>query len=342
MKIKFCILIIVILSHIGSNNVFAQWSSITNNNIWNLNTGNVGIGTTTPRGVLEVFGNNKTPKIALRYTGTTQSATNYIQSDTDGHYMEFGTYGTGVTTQIFGSSIAGSTSILMAPKITGNGIIGTTTASPLIFGTNNLERMRINSDGNIGFGCNPGTVTFKIYKPDLPNFELASSQSRLQIGIATCNSCFANGAILGDAVIRTLGQTNNTLLSMPNDYNDGNSYIGINDEANGVWCKFLNNRMVRVNGTIFANEINVQSDVWADNVFDSNYQLKTLDQLESYIKVNKHLPDIPTSDEVKGNGINIAKMNVLLLQKVEELTLLMIEQNKTIGDLKNKINELEK
>ena len=88
--------------------------------------------------------------------------------------------------------------------------------------------------------------------------------------------------------------------------------------------------------------MDVQSNVWADNVFESDYELKSLAEIETYIKANKHLPEIPTTTEVKENGINVAKINVLLLKKIEELTLLMIEQNKTIGELQNKVSKLKK
>ena len=157
--------------------------------------------------------------------------------------------------------------------------------------------------------------------------------------MATCDGCYANGSKLGDAVIRQVGGTNNLLLSITNNNNDGLSYIGINDEANGVWCKFFNNKTLRVNGVIYATEINVQSNVWADKVFNSIYKLKTLDEIDMFIKNNNHLPDVSSEKDVKENGINLAQMNAILLQKIEELTLLMIKQNKTIKNLDTKVNK---
>jgi trimeric autotransporter adhesin len=67
---------------------------------------------------------------------------------------------------------------------------------------------------------------------------------------------------------------------------------------------------------------------WADYVFDSTYTLKTLDQVENYIKANHHLEGIPTSEEVKQDGIDIAPITAKLLEKIEELTLYMIELKK--------------
>lgn len=62
----------------------------------------------------------------------------------------------------------------------------------------------------------------------------------------------------------------------------------------------------------------------------------SLQELESFINENKHLPDMPTETQVKENGINVAEMNAKLLQKIEELTLYVIEQQKQIDELKSK------
>ena len=75
---------------------------------------------------------------------------------------------------------------------------------------------------------------------------------------------------------------------------------------------------VATNGTPF----------WADFVFDENYSLRPLSEVESFIKINKHLPEIPSTSEVSKNGIDLAEIQALLLQKVEELTLYAIQQKK--------------
>jgi len=95
-----------------------------------------------------------------------------------------------------------------------------------------------------------------------------------------------------------------------------------------------------VNGTIRAKEIKVETN-WSDFVFEKDYNLRTLEDLEHYISQNKHLPDIPSESVVKENGINLGEINAKLLQKIEELTLYVIKQNKEINNLKNQINKLE-
>lgn len=95
-----------------------------------------------------------------------------------------------------------------------------------------------------------------------------------------------------------------------------------------------------VNGTIRAKEIKVETG-WADFVFAPDYQLPTLDEVEAHIKEHKHLPGIPTEAEVTKDGANLGEMNVKLLQKVEELTLYMIQQNKEIESLKKEVQQLK-
>lgn len=95
-----------------------------------------------------------------------------------------------------------------------------------------------------------------------------------------------------------------------------------------------------VNGTIRAKEVKVESG-WADFVFDDNYDLPSLNEIEAHIKKHKHLPNIPTDADVKENGVSLGEMNVKLLQKIEELTLYMIQQNKEIEVLHSEIEKLK-
>lgn len=97
-----------------------------------------------------------------------------------------------------------------------------------------------------------------------------------------------------------------------------------------------NNATVKIDGKLYAKEIEVKPNVWADYVFKPNYKLMPLNKSEGFIKENKHLPGIPTESEVTTDGINVAEMNAKLLQKVEELTLYIIEQQKQIDELKKK------
>lgn len=90
-----------------------------------------------------------------------------------------------------------------------------------------------------------------------------------------------------------------------------------------------------VNGNIRAREIKVENGNWPDYVFTRDYQLPTLQETEKHIKDKGHLPGIPSAAEVKANGVDLGGMNAKLLQKIEELTLHAIEQNKKIKNLED-------
>jgi len=99
-----------------------------------------------------------------------------------------------------------------------------------------------------------------------------------------------------------------------------------------------------VNGTIRSKEVLVESTPWPDYVFTDTYKLNTLSEVSTFISENGHLPNIPTANEVKENGIKLGEMNAKLLEKIEELTLYLIEmknenekQQKEIDALKDRI-----
>jgi hypothetical protein len=98
-----------------------------------------------------------------------------------------------------------------------------------------------------------------------------------------------------------------------------------------------------VAGKIHAQEVKVTVNAGEvpDYVFANDYKLKSLREVEEYIKQNKHLPEIPSAGDVEKNGLMLAEMNMKLLKKIEEMTLYMIEQNKKIEKQNEKIRMLE-
>jgi len=94
------------------------------------------------------------------------------------------------------------------------------------------------------------------------------------------------------------------------------------------------NEKLTVNGKIRAKEIKVETANFPDYVFEDDYRLSTLTDLEKYIQIHKHLPEIPTAKQVEAAGLELGEMNKLLLKKVEELTLYMIQKDKEVIDLR--------
>ncbi len=101
-----------------------------------------------------------------------------------------------------------------------------------------------------------------------------------------------------------------------------------------------------VTGRIAATgEIRVFTDgttTFPDYVFDPSYRLPTLEETEKYVKENHHLPEVPSAAEIEKEGMSLNGMNVILLKKVEELTLHLIEIKKENTELKTRIDKLEK
>lgn len=95
-------------------------------------------------------------------------------------------------------------------------------------------------------------------------------------------------------------------------------------------------------GTLRARDITVDLNNAADYVFDENYELKSLGEVEAYVKANKHLPGIPSASEIKDNGMNVSEMSNLLLEKIEELTLHLIRVEKENQALKAEVESLKK
>jgi len=95
-----------------------------------------------------------------------------------------------------------------------------------------------------------------------------------------------------------------------------------------------------VNGKIRSNEIVVNTS-GADFVFDPQYNLPSLEDVEAYIKANKHLQDIPPAAEMQRDGMNVGELNTKMLQKIEELTLYIIDQQKRINELETQMRHIQ-
>lgn len=89
-----------------------------------------------------------------------------------------------------------------------------------------------------------------------------------------------------------------------------------------------------VNGKITAKEVEVTLEGWADFVFKENYKLNPLEEVEKFIKENNHLPDVPSEKTVLEKGVNLGEMDAILLRKIEELTLYIIDLKKENDSLK--------
>lgn len=148
--------------------------------------------------------------------------------------------------------------------------------------------------------------------------------------------------IIGDDGAYKLGQgyglINKLKTSFENDVHleTGNLGIGTTSFVDGTDTYKLS-----VNGKVRAHSVKVYT-TWADYVFEDEYKLLPLENVKTYINKNGHLPNIPSAKEVAENGIELGEMNSKLLEKIEELTLYLLDQEDRINKMQLEINNLKK
>ena len=125
-----------------------------------------------------------------------------------------------------------------------------------------------------------------------------------------------------------------------NIYSNGKVFIGTPDASTTDQIALYS---LAVNGTAIFTKAKVKLyGSWPDYVFSEKYKLPSLDDIEKFLKANQHLPGVPSASEVEKNGIDLGDNQTILLKKVEELTIYLIQQNKKIEEQSIKISNLEK
>jgi len=182
---------------------------------------------------------------------------------------------------------------------------------------------------NLGIGtANPSNVqrwerVLDVYGLDNSKIIATSSNSSSRVGIFSHTSWNGGGGFVGTETNHSLHLITNYSPRMT-ILNTGNVGIDIINPKNKL----------DVNGTIHSKEVKVDMTGWSDFVFKKDYNLPTLEQVEKHITEKGHLENIPNEQEVLKNGINLGEMNSKLLQKIEELTLYMIELKKENEQIK--------
>jgi hypothetical protein len=196
----------------------------------------------------------------------------------------------------------------------------------IIFSAGGADRMTATAAGNIGIG----TII-----PDAKLRVDAANGTALKV-------TGANGYLLIDNVNAGL---NYYSANVAHEFQiNGQTKMLINTNGNiGIGTSNPGSYKLAVEGIIGARKIKVTQEIpWADYVFDSSYQLTPLHQVEKYIQANKHLQDVPSAAEIKKNGLDLGDNQVVLLKKIEELTLYIIEQQKELKSLSQEVKKLQK
>ena len=193
-----------------------------------------------------------------------------------------------------------------------------------------LDKLVITATGRVGIGTASPDANFHVYSPgSVGNGNVLSS---IMIGKPNGPEIQAIQQSTDDDVQSIAFRVKSSPVYADNNFeamrirSNGNVGIGTaNPDAK-----------LTVKGDIHTREVRVDLNgvVAPDYVFEENYDLPTLESLQSYIRENKHLPEVPSAKEMEANGIDLGEMNLLLLKKVEELTLHLIEQNGEIQAMK--------
>lgn len=157
------------------------------------------------------------------------------------------------------------------------------------------------------------------------------------VGIGT-NSAQSTLHVKGDALFGRAGGTNFFIQTPASDvrmFASGGKPFLIPEGNVGIGTTSNITHKLTVNGTVKAREVLVTNSGWADYVLDDNYSLKSLSEVEAYINQNKHLPNIPSASEVEKNGISVGDMQRMQMEKIEELTLYVIDLQKQVDELRS-------
>jgi hypothetical protein len=255
--------------------------------------GNLGIGTTGPRGKLDIWGG------ALYVTGPDISGTLVAGANS-------------------GFAFLGCNSLTNGIAISAAGTVGLGTTAPqalFSLGPTSGKKLLVYDGGN----ASPVQAGFGI--------DMSGSARELSIFHSTSGS---DGDISFGKRLEGSGTYTETMRIT------GSGSVGIGTvNTNDANYKLF------VETGIRSRKVKVDATTWPDYVFHTSYRLRPLNEVEKYIEQYHHLPDVASAEEIKKNGIDVGENQAMLMKKIEELTLYVIEQDKQIKELESLKKEVE-
>ena len=205
----------------------------------------------------------------------------------------------------------------------------------------NTTYMRLLSVGTLELFAN-GTKTLLIYEKGVTSYAPYSYQTK-GINVKMTTNASDNGGFFGTTSNHGLYLGTNGFSQFYIDTQQ-NVYIGMSKEqSDEIKSEFKKNYNLFVAKGILSEDYSISpQSSWSDFVFNKSYNLLNLNDVESFINKNKHLPDVPSAKQVSEEGYSQHDMNKILLQKIEELTLYTIKQEKEIIGLKSELKKINK
>lgn len=333
--------------------------------IWIDQDGQMGIGTSTPvslltisaanasiqlqngilnRGFLQAVGGDV--KLGTNSTNTTGSLLFQTKQIDRMSIDQNGQVGIGTTAPSSALTINGANPILQLRnndidkgflQISGDNIkIGTNLSNNtgnVIIRTNGVDRMNVDEGGSVTIGdANDG---YLLINSDQPGVTLQKS-----------NLTHANIYVddnTGDFIIEKTIQGNGRMVLRPAQGAGYNVYINENGQFNFGTGLHPNGYRFSIEGNVIATGFTTQSVAnWPDYVFEKNYRLRSLNEVNEFIRANKHLPGIPSAAEIEKEGLELTDISKRLMEKVEELTLYILQQQEQIDELKKLVQPQRK
>ncbi len=216
-----------------------------------------------------------------------------------------------------------------------NDFLGVTNGFDLIFKTthsgNLMERMRITENGNFGFGtsspsANWTTGTVMQLKSFAPEFRMSTDNDSTSLSLFTTSNAFIHS---NRSIVFLLDSAEENYFTVARRNNNSNFQA----DDNTPLMKLSQAGMLYVRG------LKVTVDSFPDYVFDKEYALMPLSELKEYIKDNSHLPGMPSAKHVSAEGLDVGESQKIMLRKIEELTLYIIQLQEEVQSLRAIINE---
>jgi hypothetical protein len=330
-----------ILNTIGTANLSFRINNTARMTILGATSGSrlagfVGLNTTTPDDWFHVNGNiranqfNSVSGVLNTTSGSTNMSFNINGTTRMLLQATTGALGIGIT-PVAGERLHVNGSTRATQFNTTNGTINTIGAADLSFRTNNTARMTIlGLNGYVGIANNNPANQLQIGPNPIGwvgnDFVAANGNGGLAIYTSATDTYLWGSA---DISIRP-GNT-----GIPSIYAKSDGTVGIGT----MLTSNPNSYKLAVNGKIGAKDVQVEvvSTTWPDYVFDNSYNLPSLTDVAQYIHQNKHLIDVPSAEQVEKEGHSLGEMDKILLKKIEELTLYVIQQQKEIEELRKKV-----
>jgi hypothetical protein len=231
----------------------------------------------------------------------------FNNTDNSWQYMEFKRSGT----RYYWMGLDNGNDFYLTKEQIGNIVLNPTAGKVVVSGSLQIG----NGTGSLHYGSNG--VVIKYNSGDRALLELHSPDGANRMVFQSLSSA------------TYLGSLDQKPLLIQNE--GGNVGIGTNNPQ----------AKLAVNGDIFSKKVKVTQSGWPDYVFASGYRLRSLSEVEQFIKQQQHLPDVPSATAVEKDGLDLGDNQVTLLKKIEELTLYLIAQNKKLELLQKEVAQLK-